>query len=292
MSTYNGEAYLADQLDSILLQRMPEGFELNIHVRDDGSSDNTELILRSYAESGLLTYEMAENRGSTRSFMDLLSSIDEQTDYVAFADQDDIWRQDKLWRALTKLETGTKPLRLYWSKVMFSDEFANPIKPSNPDPIGINFAISMYGATVPGMAMIFTSELARKAADGDNNNVYMHDWWMQMLAYALGEVYHDDEATVYYRRLPTSVSPSNFDAIALLKRRIKMFFKNDDFSKVTNQLAEFRRRYGDELSHEDKADLDRAINGGRLSKVFFPKRLRGMLQDEIIVRACFLLGFL
>ena len=66
LSTYNGERYLREQLASLFSQELPEGTELRILVRDDGSSDGTTAILREYEEEGRLTFYRGERSGSGR----------------------------------------------------------------------------------------------------------------------------------------------------------------------------------------------------------------------------------
>ena len=91
MSTYNGEKYLREQIESIRNQTIKEDIE--ILVRDDGSKDGTLEILEEYAEIGTLQFIRGKNIGSAQSFHELLR-IAPKYDYYAFADQDDDSRQD------------------------------------------------------------------------------------------------------------------------------------------------------------------------------------------------------
>ena len=70
MSTYNGEKYLQQQLDSILKQT--GGFEVDIWVRDDGSTDNTHRILKEYEKNGKLRWYTGNNLGPALSFISLV----------------------------------------------------------------------------------------------------------------------------------------------------------------------------------------------------------------------------
>ncbi len=87
MSTYNGEKYIREQLDSIFNQ---EGIDVKVVVRDDGSKDTTHAILDEYKKTHELVWYTGENLKSARSFMDLIYQAPE-SDYYAFADQDDYW---------------------------------------------------------------------------------------------------------------------------------------------------------------------------------------------------------
>ena len=88
MSTYNGEKYLSEQLNSLLLQ---ENVNIKILIRDDGSTDNTHKILNFYSSNyPNISWYTGENKGPALSFMDLLFNAPE-SDYYAFCDQDDVW---------------------------------------------------------------------------------------------------------------------------------------------------------------------------------------------------------
>lgn len=106
LATYNGAAHCETQLISILWQR---GVDVHVYARDDGSRDTTPAILRAWAERHPGRMTIIDNEGvSTGSangnFFVLLGAIDpEPYDYVAFADQDDVWTPDKLVRAVDRL---------------------------------------------------------------------------------------------------------------------------------------------------------------------------------------------
>ncbi len=94
MSTYNGAAYIAEQLDSIIAQSVQDW---QLVVRDDGSTDGTQEILREYEQKDIRirVVEDTERRGAMRGFEWLLERYG-VGEYVAFADQDDVWLPDKL----------------------------------------------------------------------------------------------------------------------------------------------------------------------------------------------------
>ena len=95
MSTYNGEKYLPQQLDSVLRQTL-EDFILII--RDDGSSDGTVPLLRGYTDERIVLLE-GKNVGPCRSFALLLQEAARRgAQQVYFCDQDDVWLPDKLAR--------------------------------------------------------------------------------------------------------------------------------------------------------------------------------------------------
>lgn len=106
MSTYNGEKWLKEQIDSILASRE---VKVDILVRDDGSSDNTLSILNLYKNNNRLNYYVGENIGPAQSFRDLVDRCEFGYDAYAYADQDDIWSEKKLFYATEALEKTDTP---------------------------------------------------------------------------------------------------------------------------------------------------------------------------------------
>ena len=89
MSTYNGENYIKEQIESIFNQK---GVIVKLYVRDDGSKDRTLEILKDYN----VNLEKGTNIGYIKSFMWLIKNVP-FADYYALADQDDVWDEDKLY---------------------------------------------------------------------------------------------------------------------------------------------------------------------------------------------------
>ena len=95
LSTYNGEKYVREQVESIQKQSFTDW---NLLIRDDGSSDNTAEIIRSLATQDerirFINDGNVTNVGVIRSFFELLTY--EKADYYLFCDQDDYWLEDKV----------------------------------------------------------------------------------------------------------------------------------------------------------------------------------------------------
>lgn len=106
LATFNGASHVEDQIATILTQR---GVDVRVIVRDDGSTDDTPSILRRLAAaSGGAVSLMEDARGATGSaatnFLAMIAAVEvEGHDWVALADQDDIWMPDKLLRAVHQL---------------------------------------------------------------------------------------------------------------------------------------------------------------------------------------------
>lgn len=115
MATYNGQEHLADQLDSILNQ---EGVEVFVRVSDDCSTDNTFRILETYASEhdNIEIIYNSTHQGKTRTIMQLVYDAPaEAFDYVALANQDDIWLSGKLAAGTDHISANTSRPELYYA---------------------------------------------------------------------------------------------------------------------------------------------------------------------------------
>lgn len=106
MTTYNGEKYLKEQIDSILNQTVSD-FELI--VCDDVSSDSTMDILNDYAEKDdrVHVFRNEENLGFLKNFEKAIRiCLDRGAEYVALSDQDDVWTENHLEVLLNTISSG------------------------------------------------------------------------------------------------------------------------------------------------------------------------------------------
>ena len=94
LATYNGSKYLHEQLDSILSQSYEN---INVIIRDDGSSDNTVMIIKEYEQKDNRVKLLSDNLGNlgfVRNFEKLMKNS--TSEYLMFSDQDDIWYNNKV----------------------------------------------------------------------------------------------------------------------------------------------------------------------------------------------------
>src|SRR5690606_8533255 len=120
LCTYNGDRFLEEQLDSIVLQDYPF---LEIVISDDCSGDRTWEILENYQErfpEQIRLYRNEQNMGYNRNFEIALSHC--KGDYIAIADQDDIWLKDKLSSQVKALEEAPDTILSYCVSKNFSSK--------------------------------------------------------------------------------------------------------------------------------------------------------------------------
>ena len=155
LSTYNGEKYLPELLESVLAQK---DIYVDILARDDGSTDKTVEILKKYDRVKVYG---GNNLKPAKSFLDLIWKADINYDYYALCDQDDVWKEEKIISAVKCIENIDKPA-LYSSAVEVVDKDLTFIRKSFTDNTFKNplYDILTYGT--PGCTFVFNKELMKK----------------------------------------------------------------------------------------------------------------------------------
>ena len=198
MSTYNGENYLQEQLESILNQTT----SVYIFVRDDGSSDSTLEILKEYEQRGNLKWYTGENLGAGKSFFDAVLNAPE-SEFYAFADQDDVWDNDKLAIAMSKLESLPSNIpSLYCSKVRPVNAKLNPIHVNTKDIyVKPSFGRSLVESIAPGCTFVFNRCAMEEFRKFKTDYIDIHDWALYRIVMALGGlVIYDSNPHMLYRQ--------------------------------------------------------------------------------------------
>ncbi|MDE6666801.1 MAG: glycosyltransferase family 2 protein [Clostridia bacterium] len=257
MSTYNGEKFLREQLDSILAQNLPDGFSLKVIVRDDGSSDATLSILNEYCEkySSVISYYTGDNLKPQRSFWHLLKNCP-PSDFYAFSDQDDFWYPDKLARAIAALQAEPNqniPL-LYTTNVMVADAELNPVAPMYSGKKHTDFAHMLIYNLSNGCTQVFNN-CARDEFikyDMDSNLVIMHDRLADLLTAMFGKLIYGEEPSMLYRQHGNNaVGEQSLGRFKSFIKRVKRFCGSSN-SIRSDRSRMFLDLYGDRLTEEQK----------------------------------------
>ena len=292
ISTYNGEKYLKEQLDSLLNQTYKN---IDIYIRDDNSKDTTIKIIQDYMKNkSNIKLIKGKNLGFVRSFFELLKNA-EEADYYAYCDQDDVWMEDKIQRAvdsLSKLDEN-KP-NLYFSNSDYYDGEMNFVAHGDPKKV-YNFRNSLVECVSQGMTMCINKKARDYIVDNIPQNCVFHDWWTYMICAGMGNIFYDEKPLVKYRRHTKSVTAEGKNFIELQMWRIRKFLKTDELKKIKKQLIEFEVYFGKELEEENKKVLHLFTNekysfSKAIVKTFYPKRFRKKFSDEILLRILFLIG--
>lgn len=286
MSTYNGELYVKEQLDSLLAQR---GVMLKIWIRDDGSTDSTVNVLKTYAQQyPNISVEFGNNVGVVASFFALLKRVPTSCEYVAFCDQDDYWEVGKLKRAIDKLSGRIKPA-LYCSRLTLVDRHLRPTGLSSQlrRPAGFRNALVQNIATGCTVVLNREAALVLRKADVDPGRVVMHDWWAYLVISAFGEIIFDEQAHIYYRQHGGNVVGA---AANNWRSRFRRFLSKGARVGLAMQVAEFLRIYGPSLSEANQVMAGGFLRGttqGFWGRVGYALRARVYRQrpiDDLVLR--------
>lgn len=228
MSTYNGEKYLVEQINSILGQII---IDVDLMIRDDGSTDETLLIIDRYRDQFKNLYFMkGENVGCSESFMLLLKEafLIQAYDFYAYCDQDDVWLNDKLYYAVEKLKVIKPQIpAIYFSQTQLVDENLNLIHtPTLSMNCSFSESLMIYGAT--GCTEVFNYKLLEILSTTKYTFISMHDTWSYQVCLALGgKVVFDEKAHILYRQHSDNVLGGVKSLSKVWKRRFKQIYSED-----------------------------------------------------------------
>lgn len=295
VSTYNGQEYLREQLDSILAQDCGEKgiASLSVLVRDDGSTDGTAEILREYAGRypGQFDWIAGENCGVIQSFFTLIEQSDEEADYYAFSDQDDFWKPGKLSAGIRRLEEMEEDGRphLYGCKPQLVDEQLQPLTSEiKRPPMRPSFSNALVENIIPGCTAVMNRVMRDLIRADIPDFTVMHDWWFYLVASCFGTVCYDETPYICYRQHSGNVVGWNVSRWREFRERVRRFRGNR--RNISRQLTEFLRIYGGASGErlpeacrgdsevEEKLRLARRLVEGRHS---FRQRVRLVREGKV-----------
>jgi glycosyltransferase involved in cell wall biosynthesis len=210
MCTYNGAAYLPEQLESLAAQtRRPD----ELVVCDDASDDgHTREIVKAFARKSkfrVRVYINQETLGSKKNFERAIRHC--RGDIILLCDQDDIWKANKLARieeaflsapdvglVFTDAEIVDESLKTMGGSLWESDSFASEgqelIKQSNV------FQTLLRGNVVTGATLAFRSTLRRLVLPIPDETILQHDAWIALIVSAVAPVFFLNEPLIKYRQ--------------------------------------------------------------------------------------------
>lgn len=287
MSTYNGDDYIEEQIESIYNQTYSE---IELYIRDDGSTSSFVRKLQQLQKQYGFTLFLEENVGFLQSFYKLLKQVN-GADYYAFSDQDDIWLPDKISDAVKWLDgnDNTIPL-LYHGAYEIHNTKGEKTGCFRYSDDGYDFRRSITENHYSGFAMVVNSAMRNAMLQADVNRIQYHDWWAANIALGFGKAHFSEKICAIHR-----AHEHNVTRITLWKRIV--WFKDSlkEESEIHSRMTEYKRLFAEKLSEKDRKWLDRFSDsryrfGDALIKVFYYKRWRPVLSSEIAMRMLMLIG--
>lgn len=286
MSTYNGARYLSQQLDSVLSQTVSD---FTLLIRDDGSTDRTADIIRSYQDPRIV-FMGGENVGPAKSFSILLQEAYRRgSDYVYFCDQDDIWQDDKLAQFQAAFSAEQQSPELVFSDFSMIDGNGAPIGSSYASwaklriPTGGDFFPKLLAQPyIFGCACAINRpllELVQEMPDG----IEMYDCWIGMVASLLGQIHYLPRPSIAHRfHSSNATGRQGQNALSSRLKRLTsgLAAQRDNTHLRLQQVALLRQHLGAHLpphQQERLSHMESAIKKGGFSAA-------KMLRRETVYR--------
>lgn len=203
MSTYYGERFLAEQLQSIENQTYQNW---RVVISDDGSMDNTLAIAKEFQHkwgSDRLEIRLGPKQGFCQNFLSMACDTAILADLYAFSDQDDVWMLDKLERAVNYFNESNESTlpRAYGSRTQIVDEALNPLGFSPEFTLPRSFRNALVQSIAGGNTQVFNQATKQLLEKGGVQQVVSHDWWLYQIVKGAGGIfYYDPKPTVLYRQ--------------------------------------------------------------------------------------------
>ncbi len=207
LASYNGEKYIAEQIESILNQTYKDWF---LYIKDDCSTDNTINIINAYEKrykDKIRVILSDKPSGSAKdNFFSMLQYS--KSDYIMTCDQDDVWIPEKIEITYNKMKEAENAYKdipiLVHTDLKVADENLNVISDSllkmqNLDSSRDKLNNLLVQNIVSGCTVMVNRELLDYIKIIPKYAI-MHDWWMALIASSLGKIEFIEKPTVLYRQ--------------------------------------------------------------------------------------------
>jgi len=206
MATYNGAAFLEEQVLSLFRQTV---LPKELWVTDDGSTDSTLAVLERFSEMAPFPFHICRNPqrlGYGRNF--LKAALLCTSAYVAFCDQDDVWREDKLQRISKVIEQKSPDIVVHSGTVVdhalerLGDRYPDIQSPGwlQTTQLPEDFFWPGYALVIKHNTLVLWGMEEVVADDNRCTNTFAHDRWIFDAAKDGASCYQISDDLVQYRQ--------------------------------------------------------------------------------------------
>jgi glycosyltransferase involved in cell wall biosynthesis len=274
LATYNGSKYLSEFLESLARQ---QGVSIILRVSDDRSSDETLDIVNQYAGRFLkLIVVEGPGNGPSDNFFSLIKEAN--SDFIALADQDDVWEPTHLINSIGRLRRSKDTPAMTFSSV---SEFEGDVEDRQRIwPLGVKIdrpMIFFLENLARGCTIVFNKSALKCINRHQPANAVMHDWWISLLISLIGEVSFSDYPEVNYRLHDSNFIGSKPNSLSRLRRFAES--RKVGWPPI-DQLREIYLYYGQQISPRKLKKVELIVNG--LTSLSFTKKIRAVLTGHRI----------
>jgi len=265
LATYNGSKYVRQMIDSVLAQDFAD---FHLVLSDDGSKDDTAAILEEYAQANpqkITHYRSGQRFGNAQNhFMHLLEKFHD-TPYVMFCDQDDFWHADKMGKTLQKMQEIEKeglPAMVHTDLQVVDGELKQ-MDPSfmhfsklKGDRLQLNRLLVQN--VVTGCTMMLNKPLAELSCSHmPEGKILMHDWFLALIAAAMGTTGYLDAPTIDYRQHGNNVvGAKNTRSMSYILKKIKNDGVKTAMAETYAQARVFADCFGALLDSQTRSTVE------------------------------------
>ena len=273
LATYNGQDYLNDFLISLSQQ---QGVKIHLRVSDDGSTDNSIGIVQSFISkfASVLIFS-GPQKGPSANFFYLMELS--EYDFVALADQDDIWMPNHLIDSITRLQVDAHPFAMTFCQVAETSDPASPgfkLWPKITSPP--EFHEIFFENYARGCTIVMKKDLVKLVSDRAAEQIVMHDWWIYLVAKSCGSAIYAQTCEIKYRIHSKNTIGRGPRAHIRLINTYKTVRSN--YWKPWEQLVELDLHFNELMLRKERTEIGRLFDladlpfGKRLSEIFFVKK--------------------
>ena len=275
LTTFNGEKYIKEQIDSILNQTLlPD----EIIISDDHSTDNTIAIIEAYNNPIFKIYQNQSSIGVTENFKKAVG-LAQPGNLIALADQDDIWHNNKLeilYHQLLPFKDAKIPVIAYSdltlvdeNKIILNESFWNELNHHHHEHC---LETLLFGNFITGHSILMNAKM-KDYFLAKPKDFILHDVWIAFIANSFGKAIKINKPLALYRQHRNNVNYNlNFKKPSLLQERWKklkmIFIKNNYLVQEFEIASKFYKLYKKDLSQEQLLLFEEFLNAENKSFLF------------------------
>lgn len=264
LATCNGTCFLPVLLDSVLHQTYTDW---HLIISDDHSTDGTADLIENYRklhpdQISIIKSNVRLGSGKANFFF-LLEHTDAK--YVAFCDQDDYWKPNKLQKSFEEMKRLEKTYGQITPLLTYTD-----LEVVDKDLHVMNHSFYSYANLSPdrrelrnlliqnvftGCTMLINRTLADLAKQKQLDSIIMHDWWIALIAAAFGKIGYVSESTIQYRQHEhNTLGAKNGHSLRYLMKKMQNFVEiRNSMQDTTEQAAFFYEKFHGKMIDEQKS---------------------------------------
>ena len=286
LATYNGAEHLEEFLESLARQ---VGVSINLRVSDDSSIDKTLVVVEKFRNRfKSLVVTQGPERGPSENFFSLIKQAN--SEYIALADQDDIWEPTHLIESISRLTSlENVPAMTFSRSAEFENENNSPVR-IWPKTVKLDRQMIFFAENLARGCTIVFNKLALTTINRHKPKyAIMHDWWIALLISLVGEIRYSESPEVNYRIHKNNFigGQSNFG-----RRLRRSIISNGTDWLPAAQIREVYAVYGEEITTSKLEYLELFISGltshnlfKRLFAITTAPRLRSSIIEDFWLKA-------